>query len=71
MSADWVPTAKLRWVERPGTTGNFTVGGPTGKDRVARRFVLQVWYSQDVPGYMRRDAEGEWRDVVVEEEPAP
>ena len=25
----------------------------------------------DVPGYMRRDAEGEWRDVPVEEATSP
>ena len=59
-NSDWVPTAKLRWVKRHDRDGvtHFTMP------------VLQVWYSQDVPGYMRRDAEGEWRDVVVEQESA-
>ncbi len=27
--------------------------------------VLQQWFAADVPAYMRRDAEGEWRDVPV------
>jgi hypothetical protein len=62
MNEDWVPTARLRFVVRAAP--------PLGDMPVNER-VLQVWYSQDVPGYMRRDAEGEWRDVSVEEETAP
>jgi hypothetical protein len=64
MSADWVPTAKLRWIHRrddAAPTSGLSIGGT----------VLQQWWAADVPGYMRRDAEGEWRDVVVEQEPAP
>lgn len=57
---DWVPTAKLRFVDRPAP----------GTEKI-RQVILQQWWSQDVPGYMRRDAEGEWRDVVVEAEFAP
>jgi hypothetical protein len=39
-------------------------------DSYKQRF-LQQWFAPDVPGYMRRDAEGEWRDVPVEEATAP
>jgi len=69
MSADWVPTAKLRWVNR--AVGDTDRGPGRGLIPLEYERVLQVWYSQDVPGYMRRDADGEWRDVVVEEETAP
>ena len=40
---------------------------PTEKLRWLRRPgdapVLQQWYAEDVPGYMRNTAKGEWRDV--------
>ena len=52
---DWVPTARLRWVRRSID--------PTFPPQL----ILEQWYSQDVPGYMRRDAEGEWRDVPTVE----
>lgn len=52
MSADWVPTARLRWERRE------IFGDPVNTTRV-----LQQWYAADVPGYLRRTAEGEWRDV--------
>lgn len=29
------------------------------------RDVLQQWWAPDVPGFMRSDNEGEWRDVPV------
>jgi hypothetical protein len=59
-NSDWVPTARLRWVER--------IDPPEPEDTFQRKRVfLQQWYSQDVPGYMRRDAEGEWRDVPTVE----
>jgi hypothetical protein len=58
---DWVPTGKLRWLPRDGARIHASLPN----------IVLQAWYSPNVPGYMRRDAEGEWRDVVVEEETAP
>ena len=61
MSADWVPTARLRWVKKDEPTAGLAIGG----------IVLQQWFSQDVPGYMRRDAEGEWRDVPLQEATAP
>ena len=30
--------------------------------------VLQVWWAEDIPSYMRNSAKGEWRDVPVERE---
>lgn len=48
-----IPTAKLRWVERGTTIGN--------DPNVPR--ILQQWWAEDLPGYMRAEAKGEWRDV--------
>lgn len=31
------------------------------------RFVLQQWWAPNVPGYMRSESVGEWRDVPVVE----
>ena len=59
---DWVPTAKLRWVKREVTPAH---GSAPTIDEMFNLRVLQIWYSQDVPGYMRKDAEGEWRDVEL------
>ncbi len=50
---DLAPTARLRWVER-----GDGVTAPTMP-------VLQQWWAEDVPGYMRASAAGEWRDVPV------
>ena len=47
---------------------------PTAKLRFVKRegaMILEQWFTQDVPGYMRKSAEGEWRAVVTEVEPAP
>lgn len=62
MADNWAPTARLRWVERP-------VSDPP--DPVRPGLVLQQWFTEDVPGYMRNNAAGEWRDVetVVEAHP--
>jgi hypothetical protein len=69
-NSDWVPTAKLRW-----RRGSREQDGPVvthgGYPRDETLYVLQIWYSQDVPGYMRKNAEGEWRDVPLEEATAP
>jgi hypothetical protein len=55
VSADWVPTARLRWVFR-----DVPVGG--GMNRSER--VLQQWHAQDLPSYMKRaNEEGAWIDV--------
>jgi hypothetical protein len=53
MSAEWRATPRLRWVDRP------TAGDPI------RTVVLQQWWGPDLPGYMRDDSVGEWRDVPV------
>ncbi len=57
--ADLQPTPKLRWVtrrdsQRPGT---YVV-----------QQILQQWFAEDMPGYMRDKAKGEWRDVDVVDE---
>lgn len=52
------PTAKLRWVERKvAAESAFAVDGT--------QRVLQQWFAENVPGYMRTHAQGEWRDVEV------
>ena len=54
VAGEYAPTAYLRWTwrdERPGP----------------RRQVLQQWFAEDVPAYMRKTAAGEWRDVPVEQ----
>ena len=53
---DWAPTARLRWVRRP-------MPWETPLDD----HVLQQWYAPNVADYMR-GGEGEWRDVLLEEE---
>lgn len=64
---DWAPTARLRFVMRTPVAVSksqqkrFDVAGP-----ISMR-VLQQWYAPDIEEYMR-GKEGEWRDVVVEEE---
>jgi hypothetical protein len=64
---EWVPTPKLRFVERAGVP--ILQHDNTKVEMTVH--VLQQWFSQDVPGYMRKDAEGEWRDVLTEAETAP
>jgi hypothetical protein len=60
VSADWAPTPRLRWVERPlWADATKSVGSMVR--------VLQQWWAPDVDKYMR-GAEGEWRDVGFEEE---
>jgi hypothetical protein len=57
MSKDFVETMKLRFVERDATDADATIM------RKAR--ILQQWYAEDMPAYMRDQAKGEWRDVPV------
>jgi hypothetical protein len=65
-NSDWVPTARLRFVEREVPLDN---PGQLVTKRTVR--ILQQYWAQDVPGYMRKRAEGGWRDVEIEEETAP
>ncbi len=58
VSGDLAPTARLRWVERTPPADS-----PAEANETVR--VLQVWWAQDVPAYMRASALGEWRDVEV------
>ena len=58
---DWVPTARLRFVKRREIAD---VDAPIVR-------ILQQYWAQDVPGYMRKSAEGGWRDVEIEDETAP
>jgi len=62
---DWVPTAKLRFVER-----EVPLDVPTQLVTKKTVRILQQFWSQDLPSYMRREAEGAWRDVPVEQETA-
>jgi len=61
---DWVQTAKLRFVHR-------VIESQPAKLSAVTKLILQQWFAADVPGYMKNHAEGEWRDVPVEEETAP
>ena len=57
MSAgELAPTPRLRWLERD-SRGD--------ESAPAYERVLQCWWAEDVPGYMRSEAKGEWRDVPV------
>ena len=56
MSDELVPTPQLRWVRR------------CALDEVFGRDVLQQWYAEDLPAYMRSQAKGEWRDVQTQPE---
>jgi hypothetical protein len=53
---EFSPTSKLRFIERETSLD--------GENCDTMR-VLQQWWAQDVPKYMRTDA-GEWRDVPLE-----
>lgn len=59
---DYQPTARLRWVKR-----TVPVHGAAAN---IGQFVqyLQQWWAPDVPGYMRDQKQGEWRDVPTETE---
>jgi hypothetical protein len=57
-----IPTARLRWVKREHRAPsmvNDAVGVLTLVD------VLQQFWAQDMPAYMRDHATGEWRDVEL------
>ncbi len=53
-----VPTPRLRFIERD-------VFGTSFFDTI-----LQQWWAEDLPEYMRSSLDGEWRDVPVVR-PAP
>ena len=57
MTDGMVATANLRWVERTPDPGV-----------VPAHRVLQQYFAQDMPGYMRAPGVGEWRDVPVVED---
>jgi hypothetical protein len=65
MSERWVATPRLRWLTRAGTPLK------RGRDVTqTRERVLQQFYAEPMPEYMRDMAQGEWRDVpVVGDEP--
>jgi hypothetical protein len=50
------PTAKLRFVERTVHLEGEDVGTVR---------VLQQWWAEPMPAYMRNDAIGEWRDIPM------
>jgi hypothetical protein len=54
-----VPTARLRFVAF-GMSDYIS-----GKRKRPPREILQQWFAQDVPDYMRDPKIGEWRDVPV------
>ena len=57
MNDNLVAQARLRWVQRPFSDQPNPV-------RIIS--VLQQWWAQDLPTYMRDVAKGEWRDVPLE-----
>ena len=54
--SEYVPTTRLRWIERAASLDS------ENSDTVR---VLQQYFAEDMPGYMRNDAKGEWRDVIT------
>lgn len=67
MSDPYVPTLKLRFVERADDNAVAAIYGGTG-----RRRVLQQWwepaYIKDYGRPLAGMPEGEWRDVPLESE---
>lgn len=49
-----IPTARLRFVERAVSLD---------AENSATMKILQQYWAEDMPGYMRDLAKGEWRDV--------
>jgi hypothetical protein len=58
--ADLAPTARLRFVEREAPR--------RGKATPVKVKILQQWFGENIPFYMRSSAVGEWRDVPLESE---
>jgi hypothetical protein len=54
------PTANLRFVDR--VVPIDSVDGPASPP--VRR-ILQQWWAEDMPAYMRNVARGEWRDIPL------
>jgi hypothetical protein len=54
----YVPTTRLRWIERASSLD---------AENASTVKVLQQYFAEDLPGYMRNDAKGEWRDVITVE----
>jgi hypothetical protein len=46
------PTPRLRWV-------------PAGVPAETNPMTLQQWWAPPMPGYLRDDSVGEWRDVPM------
>ena len=62
---DWVPTSRLRWVERQGGFRNVHLAGEDAVVKVPDRMVLQqLWYCTPTP-FTRKN---EWRDVPLVED---
>ena len=58
MMDNYVPTTRLRFIERAASLD---------AENSATLKVLQQYFAEDLPGYMRSEAKGEWRDVITVE----
>lgn len=58
MTDKYVPTTRLRWIDRAASLD---------AENASTVKVLQQYFAEDLPGYMRNDAKGEWRDVITVE----
>lgn len=58
---NYEPTPRLRFVEKDVPDHPGALSG-------TRRRILQQWWAEDMPAYMRDRARGEWRDVPLETE---
>jgi hypothetical protein len=65
--AKLVPTTRLRFVEK---AIQIAPAEPETNTRAMSKMarVLQQFWAEDMPGYMRDQAKGEWRDVALESE---
>ena len=54
-NGEMAPTARLRFVERAMPLD--------AENRLRTVRILQQYWAEDMPGYMRDLAKGEWRDV--------
>jgi hypothetical protein len=66
---DFIPTPRLRWVATTTWSENAVpkaLAPGVAEDQLTYH-VLQQWWAEDMPGYMRNQAKGEWRDVPAED----
>lgn len=67
---NYEPTPRLRFVERDVLQDDLmAIASDLGMaEALPKQLILQQWWAEDMPAYMRDRARGEWRDVPLETE---